>query len=160
MKINKNNVAKLSAGLGAVAGMRTTIAPAVVSHYLSRNPKKALAKSRLGFIQSPTASMVTKLLTAAEVVADKMPAAPNRIIFAQTLPRVLSGAFVGAVIYKAGKQSAAEGVLIGGVSALAATYASFYLRKLLGKVPLMKDPLLGAVEDVMAVRSASSLMTS
>ncbi|AHM58856.1 hypothetical protein D770_02945 [Flammeovirgaceae bacterium 311] len=160
MKINKNNVARLSAGLGAVAGMRTTIAPAVLSHYLSHNPKKSLAKSKLGFMQSSTAAVVTKILTAAEIVADKLPAAPNRIIFSQTLPRVLSGAFVGAVVYKAGKQSSVEGILIGGASALAATYASFYIRKLLGKIPLVKDPLLGVIEDVVAVRSASSMMKS
>lgn len=158
MKITKDNVATLSAGLGAVAGMRTTIAPAVLSHFLSKNPKKALRKSNLSFMQSPTAAIITKVLSAAEITADKMPGAPNRTIFAQTLPRVLSGALVGAVLFQASKQNIVNGILIGGASALASTYASFYLRKLLNKVPYLKDPVLGAAEDVLAVRSGMSLM--
>lgn len=157
MKFTKDNVVQLSAGLGAVAGMRASIAPAIASHYLSKNPKKALAKSNLSFMQSPTTAAVTKVLGGAEFVADKMPGAPNRIAFAQILPRVLSGALVGAAIYQAGKKDATEGMLIGGVSALAATFVSFYARKLLGKIPYLKDPVLGAVEDVLAVRSGTSL---
>lgn len=160
MKITKNNVARLSAGLGAVAGMRATIAPAIVSHFLSNNPKKALRKSKLAFMQSPAAGIITKVLSAAEITADKLPAAPDRIAFPQILPRVLSGALVGAVLFQAGKSNIINGIMIGGASALAATFASFYLRKNLAKIPYVKDPLLGAVEDVLAVRSGASLMNA
>ncbi len=158
MKITKNNVVKLSAGLGAVAGMRAAIAPAIVSHYLSNNPRKAVAKSNLAFIQSPTAGVVTKVLGAAELTADKLPAAPNRIAFAQTLPRVLSGAFVGAVLSQAAKTNIITGMLVGGASALATTYVSFFLRKMLSNIPYVKDPILGAVEDYVAISSGAALM--
>lgn len=158
MKITKNNVTKLAAGLGAVAGMRTTIAPAVVSHFLSNNPKKALGKSKLSFMQSSAASIITKVLSLAEITGDKLPAAPDRIVLQQTLPRVLSGAFVGAVLFQATKGSLAKGMLIGGASAFASTYVSFYIRKYLGNIPYLKDPILGAVEDVVAVRSGMSLL--
>ena len=158
MKITKDNAVKLSAGLGAIAGMRTTIAPAVVSHYLSKNPKSALAKSKLAFMQSPTAAVVTKALSLAEMTTDKLPGTSDRIILPQTLPRVLSGALVGAVIFQASKQKITNGILIGGAAALVATFASFYIRKYLSKVPYVKDPLLGAAEDYVAVSSGASLM--
>jgi uncharacterized membrane protein len=86
MKITKNNVTTLSAGLGAIAGMRASLAPAIVSHYLNKRPKSALKKSKLSFIQTPAAGIVTKVLGAAEITADKLPAAPDRIILMQTLP--------------------------------------------------------------------------
>lgn len=158
MKITKDNVAKISAGLGAVAGMRVTLAPAIVSHFLSNSPNRALKKSKLAFMQSPAAGIITKVLGAAEITADKLPAAPDRISLPQLLPRVLSGALVGAVLFQAGKSSLVNGILIGGASALAASFASFYMRKSLSKLPYVKDPLLGAIEDVLAVRSGASLM--
>lgn len=74
------------------------------------------------------------------------------------MAKVLSGAFVGAVLFQTVKQSLAKGILIEGASALAATYVSFYARMYLTKVPYLKDPMVGAVEDVVAGRSGLSLM--
>lgn len=153
-----NKTEKLIAGLGAVAGMRTNIAPAALSHVLSKNPSKKLEHSKLSFIQSPTVSKLTKFLSLLEMGADKMPGTPARITTQQAMARVISGAFVGATVYKANKGSLLKGLLIGGTAALASTYAMYYLRKSLTNIPYIKDPMLGALEDLLSVKLAMSLV--
>ncbi|WP_201766060.1 DUF4126 family protein [Nafulsella turpanensis] len=154
----KENAFKQAAGLGVVAGMRASVAPSVASHYLSRHKNKALSRSKLSFIQSPVTSALTKLLNAAELAGDKMPGTPNRIKTSQALARLASGALVGAVIYRSHRQSLLKGIFVGGASALASTYATFYLRQYLDKVPFIKDPVMGAIEDLIAVSSGVSVM--
>lgn len=156
--VSKSNAFKQAAGLGMVAGMRASVAPSVASHYLSRHKSKALSHSRLKFIQAPLTSAVTKLLNAAELAGDKMPGTPNRIKTSQIMARVASGALVGAVVYRTHRKGLAKGIMVGAASALASTYATFYLRQYLDRIPYIKDPLMGAVEDLVAISSGASVM--
>lgn len=160
MKNSYKHALKQAIGLGAVAGLRATIAPAVASNYLSKHPNTALAASKLKFVQSPVTSIVTKVLSAAEISGDKLPNAPNRIILPQIAARVASGALVGATIFVANRESLLKGALIGGASALAATFGSFYARKYLDKIPHVKDAVVGAVEDTLAIGSGVKLINS
>lgn len=153
-----NTTTKKAIGLGAMAGMRASIAPAVAIHYLSRKPNSALAHSKLSFVQSPVAAVVTKLLSAAEITTDKLPSTSNRITLSQTLPRVAMGAFLGAVIFQANKGKIQEGMVVGGASALVATFTSFFVRKALSKIPYVKDAVLGALEDAVVIKNTASLM--
>lgn len=145
-------------GLGAIAGMRATMAPAVASHYLSNHPNPALSHSSLKFIQSPVTAVITKLLSAAEITGDKIPGTPNRIVLPRLAARVISGAFVGATIFKANRQSIVQGMVLGGASALAATFASFYIRKYIDKLPHVKDQVTGAFEDALAIGSGIAIL--
>jgi uncharacterized membrane protein len=145
-------------GLGAVAGMRATMAPAVASHYLSNHPNPALSRSSLRFIQLPVTAVITKLLSVAEITGDKIPGAPDRISLPQLLARVASGAFVGATIFKANRQNVINGILLGGASALAVTFASFYLRKYADKLSFVKEPITGVIEDAVALGTGISII--
>lgn len=145
-------------GLGIISGMRTTFAPAITSHYLSKESNTELSKSQLGFIQSPVAANVTKLLSAGEIIGDKLPNTPNRIVAPQVIARVVSGAFAGAVISTANRNSITKGVLIGGVTALAATFGTYYLRKFISESTFIKEPVTGVLEDVLAIGSGVLLM--
>lgn len=138
--------------------MRATIAPAVASHYLSNHPNPALSRTALRFIQMPVTAIITKLLAAAEITGDKIPNGPDRIALPQVLARVASGAFVGATIFKANRQSVIDGILIGGASALAITYGSFYVRKYADKLPFVKEPFSGIVEDAVALGTGISIL--
>ena len=159
MTQSSNKTILQTLGLGAVAGMRATMAPAVASHYLSNHPNPALSRSALKFMQLPLTALVTKLLSVAEITGDKLPDSPDRIVLPQVMARVASGAFVGATIFKANQQSFLKGMLLGGVSALAATYATFYLRKYIDTLPHIKDGAVGAVEDVLAIGSGLSIIS-
>lgn len=145
-------------GLGAVAGLRASLAAAVTSHYLSNHPNPAISRSMFRFIQLPVTAVITKLVSAVEITGDKIPGAPDRIVPAQVLARVVSGAFVGATIFKANRQSIIQGAALGGISALAVTFGSFFLRKYIDELPYALDPVTGVVEDAIAIGSGLTLI--
>lgn len=158
MKNATKTAIKQAIGLGAVAGLRATVAPAVTSHFLSKHPSYAVSSSKLSFIQSPVTAMITKFLSAAEISGDKLPNGPDRIVLPQIAARVASGALVGATVFTANRQSAVKGMLIGGASALAATFVSFYARKYLDKIPHVQDIFVAVAEDALAVGSGVTLI--
>jgi uncharacterized membrane protein len=145
-------------GLGAVAGMRATVAPAAISYFLSKHPSRALGRSKLSFLQSPVTAIVTRVLSGAEILGDKNPKGPNRIVFPQVAARVASGALAGAGLFRANKAGIAKGLVLGGASALAVTFASFYLRKYVDKKLHAKDSIVGIVEDLISIGSGWAIM--
>lgn len=144
-------------GLGTLAGMRTLSAPVIATHILSNNPSKRLQKSPLRFMQSTTVAAVLKVLSVTELIADKLPSTPNRIEPAGVAGRCLSGALAGASIYKAVGGKSLTGALIGGATAIAATYGSYYLRKNVVKANHIADPLIGAAEDALVIGAGFGL---
>jgi uncharacterized membrane protein len=156
---NRTKVTLQALGLGAVAGMRASLAAAVTSHYLSNHPNPAISRSMFRFIQLPVTAVVTKIASAVELTGDKIPGAPDRIVPAQVMARILSGAFVGATIFKANRQSILQGAVLGGVSALAVTYGSFFLRKYIDELPYSLDPVTGVFEDAIAIGSGLSIIS-
>ena len=156
----KNNTSVVQIiGLGIISGMRATFAPALTAHFFSKKPNAALAKSKLGFIQSPAAAIVTKLLSAGEIVGDKLPNTPNRIVPPQVIARVASGAFAGAVFSTANKENIVKGIFIGGATALAATFATYYGRKYVSKTTFINEPLTGACEDAFAIETGILILS-
>jgi uncharacterized membrane protein len=144
--------------LGFVSGMRSTFAAAILTHYLSETQAKSLKKSRLSFMGSPIAASVTKLFAGGEVIADKLPSTPSRIKFPGILFRVASGAFAGAVIATNKKESLAKGLLLGSAGAIAGSYACYYLRKYISKIPHVKDAYVGTAEDIAAIGIGMAVM--
>ncbi|MDN3583298.1 DUF4126 family protein [Mucilaginibacter flavus] len=144
-------------GLGALAGMRSASAPAIASHILSHHQSKQLDDSPLEFMQSKNVALALKVLAVGELIGDKLPSAPDRIKKRSVGFRMLSGALAGASVYKAIGGKAAMGALIGGASALASTFGSFYLRKGVVKTTRIMDPLVGAIEDALVIGSSVEL---
>lgn len=145
-------------GLGILAGMRATSAPAITSHILSHHQSKNLSNSPLGFIQSDKVAAVLKVLAIGEFVGDKLPNAADRIIIPSVITRSLSGALSGASIYKSGGKNAYTGALIGTAAAFASTFGSYFLRKVIVKKSHIADPFIGALEDSIVIGAALTLI--
>ena len=62
-------------GFAALAGMRSMSAPALLSHYFSRQPPVAWQARALRFLQKPGTARLLKALAAGELVMDKLPSA-------------------------------------------------------------------------------------
>ena len=144
-------------GIGTLAGMRTSSAPAIASQILSHHHSKRLERSPLNFMQSKAVANVLTILSVGEVVVDKLPATPNRTKPAGLIFRGLSGALAGASIYKASGNNVLAGTLIGAVSAVASTYISFLLRKSIVKNTSVIDPIIGALEDALVIGAGVGL---
>ncbi len=101
---------------------------------------------------SPRAS--TKLLAAAELIADKVPSAPNRVAPALTLGRITAGALVGAAVAGRTGGNRGESAVIGGLIAFASTHATYRLRRALSdRLPAVAAAL---IEDAIVISAAAA----
>jgi uncharacterized membrane protein len=120
--------------LGAITGMRSMAGPA------------ALARRYGGFWQP-----LISVMAAAEMIADKTPAAPDRI---DTLPlagRAAIGALVGGFIAHEEGGSVLFGGLLGASTAVIAAHLAYRLRK---QLPL-PGAVSGMIEDAVVMGIAS-----
>jgi len=144
-------------GLGAVAGFRSMAAPALLSANLVKFHPRGLAGSPLRYLQKPLVARGLQLLAGGELVGDKLPQAPNRIAPPVLLGRLLSGALVGAALYKANHDKALNGALLGSAVAGVATFGSFWLRQKATKSSGLSSALVGGLEDVVVFTSGLAL---
>ena len=137
--------------MGTVAGMRAIVAPALLSHFLVKSPAGELNFSKLHYLQLPKVALGLKLAAGAELVGDKLPNTPDRIIAPQLSFRILSGAVAGATLASANKQSTITGAFIGGAAAAASSYLFWFLRKKLVSSTGLPDAGIAVLEDALAV---------
>ncbi|WP_210488853.1 DUF4126 family protein [Rufibacter aurantiacus] len=144
--------------MGAIAGMRAMTAPAILANHLSDSPSLSLAGSKLNYLQKSGVATGMQILAVAEMFGDKFPQVPKRIVPIELLPRVFSGALVGATIAELNGESRVTGGLLGIVGAVASSYAFYFLRKKLGKATKLPDAALALAEDALAVKLGTSIL--
>jgi len=141
--------------MGAVAGMRAmtplaTVANAACNGTLPRgNGAPRLLSNRF-------ASMGAKALAAGELAGDKLDDAPDRIVPAGMLARIVSGAIVGAAL--APREQRGLAAVLGAGAAVGTAYLTFNLR-----VRAMRrygQKTTGAVEDAITLGSATLIARS
>lgn len=141
--------------MGAVAGMRAmtplaTITNAACNGTLPRNNgAPPLMSNRL-------ASTGAKLLAAGELAGDKMDDAPDRIVPAGMLARVITGAIVGMAL--APREQRPLAAVLGAGAAVGMAYVTFNLR--VRAMRRFGQKATGAVEDAIAVGSATLIARS
>src|SRR5690554_4876166 len=111
--------------LGALSGIRSAAAPAIVSEVRHRRDRGLITEVQLPRGLRPLLS----LLAAGELVADKLSITPARIHPASLVVRAMSGALVGSVFARKGEARIGPAAA-GASAALAATFASYGLRRL------------------------------
>jgi uncharacterized membrane protein len=148
-------------GFAALAGSRATSGPAFLSQFLSQQAlAPGLANSPLRFLAKPGVATALKFLIGGEVVGDKLPNTPDRIVPQQLATRAASGALVGATLYKSKGGSLVSGALVGALGAVAATYLTFYLRKTISEKTNTDTGLIGAGEDALVLGLGAALAKS
>jgi uncharacterized membrane protein len=136
------------AGLSALAGMRSMSGPALLSLDRRLVSRDSLAAQ---VFKSPYVTLGINALAIGEMFADKLPFLPKRTSFPSLCARALSGAVIGASLYAAEELSPTEGALLGGASAVAATYVSYHIRRTLTKTFHVPDFLVALAEDSLIV---------
>ncbi|RYY24631.1 MAG: DUF4126 family protein [Sphingobacteriaceae bacterium] len=145
-------------GLAIIAGMRTMAPLSALSGYLSQAPLPLLQGFPFGLLQKKYVALGLKALTLAEMAGDKKADTPARIIKQGLISRAVSGAVVGAVIYKSRNGSAIGGAILGATVATAATFGTYLLRKKIVAGSNVNDPTVGAIEDMIALQGASFIL--
>ncbi len=128
------NIYARTFGIGAAAGFRSLTAPAAT----------------LGAADSHWTG-AARLAAAGELLVDKLPIAPPRLMPAALGMRVLSGALCGHALAKRAEASQALGVVTGGLGALAASYGGYYARQYVTVHKGAPDWAIALVEDALAI---------
>ena len=151
------NAYKKAFFVGIIAGMRSMSAPALMSDHFSKEHSREFEDSTLSFLASPTSAAVFKTLAVGEMAADKTPFVPDRIAAPSLAFRAVSGLVCGAAICSAERERADIGAAVGGASAVASTFAFYYLRREIGSRLGLPDPILGVSEDALVVALSSAV---
>ena len=138
---------------GAVAGMRSMTAPAVVSYKMKRIAKAEGLSHPTGFGGTRVGTALA-LAAIGELVADKLPKTPNRTDPPALIARGISGAFAGAALSGSGRNEKIKGAVLGGIAAIGAAYGMYYLRAWLVKRTGVPDAVVAIGEDAIALTLA------
>lgn len=137
-----------AAVMGAVAGLRSMSAPAIVSQF-ARSGLLPIGASSVGFLNRPATIRTTAILAAGELIADKLPFMPKRTKAPSVVARGISGGLSGAAICLSKRRSVLAGALIGAAAAVGATYGAYQLRRRAGQKFHLPDPVVAIVEDAI-----------
>lgn len=135
--------------IGLVAGTRAMTPFAAVSDaaHQGRLPLDNGAPRWLG---SPVVAVGTKMLAAGELWGDKLHSAPDRIVLAGLLARLVTGGIAGAAL--APRRQALAGAALGATGAIVAAYVTFNLR--MRALRRYGQTRTGLVEDALTVGAA------
>ena len=136
--------------LGAVAGVRSMSAPALLSRAASRGDIEGIEGTSFAFLASSRAARILTILAVGEALADKLPFSPDRISTPGLIGRMASGGLVGAALFAAAERRAVIGAGLGLLAAAAASYPSYYLRVKAQEKFGVPNWALGLVEDALA----------
>jgi len=136
--------------LGAVSGMRSMMAPAVIA-WAARRSGLDLESTPFSAFKGPGIGRTAAALVIGEMVADKTPFVPNRTNSTALLTRAVSGGAAGAAVFKARRASIIVGALVGATAAVGAAYATYYLRKKAARYFDVSDRVVALVEDGIAL---------
>lgn len=158
MKKQRGNEVTQAVVLGAVAGLRSMLAPALYSHVAEQNGHTRHQSRLMDWMASPLTMRAFQFLSAGELFADKLPNIPSRIAPGPLVGRALSGALVGGAVYNSAKKPIVTGILIGGVAAIAGAYAGYHLRRLTKETLHLPDTVVALAEDALALKAGLSVL--
>ncbi|WP_257462057.1 DUF4126 family protein [Archangium lipolyticum] len=148
-----------AAGLGAVAGMRTFSAPAILSILFTR--EGGAVQDRLGkALSSKAGGRTLSVLALGELVGDKLPNIPVRTAPPALAGRILSGALVGAALARRDKQPLLGPVLLGAAAAVASSYAFSALRRFATHRLHIPNVVAGLLEDALVAMAGTRLLAA
>jgi uncharacterized membrane protein len=136
--------------LGAVAGLRTMTAPAVVcwgAHF----GWLSLSHSPLSFLASNISLGIFTLLAIGELIGDKLPKTPSRLSTFPLIARVVFGAIAGAALVITAGASHAIGLAAGAIGALAGAFTGYHVRRALTTGAGLPDLPIALLEDLVAI---------
>ena len=151
-----SNLLLAALALGVVTGMRSMLAPAMTGRALAARDDLDDADQPAPMLASRGAQRFFVPMSAAEMLGDKMPFAPDRTIAPSMLVRALSGGVTAAALAGARREPVWLPALIGASAALIASEIGLGLRKRYGSSSGLANAALGFVEDGLALTLANA----
>lgn len=143
--------------LGALAGLRTTAAPAVLAFEGAREGAPPGGPWYQRWAASPFAPAAVSLLMLGELTADKLPFVGSRLAPLPLIGRLASGAFSAASLAKRWNRPAAGPAAAAAIGALAGAFVGHGLRARLASRLRLSSAALGFAEDFVVLAGAGLL---
>jgi uncharacterized membrane protein len=137
--------------LGVVAGLRSMLAPAIVS-WFARNGALAVANTPLAFMGYRFTPIILTVFAVGELIADKLPRTPSRKAPPGFVARIVTGALSGATVGAAGHALVA-GLILGVIGAVAGTFGGAAARAKLAAA-FGRDLPAALLEDIVGIAIA------
>lgn len=137
--------------VGVVAGLRSMMAPAVVSWFAHLN-RISVGSTYVALMNYRITAVVFSILAVAELVADKLPKTPSRKQPPSFVIRILSGSLVGATVGASGDKLLI-GLCLGAVGAVVGTLGGAAVRGKLASA-FGRDLPAAILEDIAALAIA------
>jgi uncharacterized membrane protein len=139
--------------MGLVGGQRAMTPLAAISMVAAfgRLPANCGAPR---IIAHPGVAAVASLLAVSEMIGDKQPTAPNRIVMIGLTARFLTSAIAGASL--ASRRQRWLGAAIGGSTAVVASYPGWRAR--MAAIPDYGQTPTGLVEDALVILGAAGVL--
>jgi uncharacterized membrane protein len=158
--MRKRDTRKLLAtaiGIGAVAGLRSMTAPAVVIWATEQNWIQVPSR-RLKFLKSKRTAAIVSALAVGELVMDKLPSTPNRTKPLGLAARAVSGGLSAAVVCASSRKLVVPGAALGALAAIGGAFAGYTIRKQLDEKLALSDKVVAVAEDALASASGVLLL--
>jgi uncharacterized membrane protein len=137
--------------VGLVAGLRSMLAPAVVS-WAARLNLLNVGETYVALMSYRVTALVFTILAAGELIADKLPKTPSRKQPPSFVIRILSGSLVGATVGAAGGKLLI-GLCLGAIGAVVGTLGGAAARAKLASA-FGRDWPAAILEDIAALAIA------
>ena len=134
--------------LGIVAGLRSMLAPALVS-WFARSGALPVAGTPLAFMGYRFTPLILSVLALGEFIVDTLPTTPSRKAPPGFIARIVTGSLSGATIGTAG-HSLVLGLILGLIGAIAGTYGGAAVRSRLASA-FGRDLPAALLEDLVGI---------
>jgi len=151
-----DTVLMTAAALGAVAGLRSMSAPALLSHEMAEEDDRP-ANSIERLLSSDVTARVLALMAGGEMLADKTAMVGNRTSPIPLIGRALMGSLTAAAFAANRRNAILLPAAVGAVAAVAATYAAYHIRRIASERLDIPDRLVGLVEDAIVVGASRGI---
>lgn len=148
--MNSTTLYALTLGIGVIAGLRSMTAPAAVV-WAAHLKWFDLQGTRLAFLGSSATVAIVTLLAIGELIADKLPATPNRTSAVPLIGRIVTGGLCGAAICAAGGGTLALGAVTGAVGGVIGAFGGYSVRHWLVQSAKLPDRVVAVAEDLIAI---------
>lgn len=148
--MNTSSVLTLAFAIGAIAGLRSMSAPAVVS-WAAHWRWLDLQRSYLAFLGSTAAAYILAAAAIVELVLDKLPKTPSRKEPVGLTARIVLGGLSGAALCASANQSVTLGAVLGGLGGVIGGFAGYEVRTRLVKALKVPDLVVALLEDAVAI---------
>lgn len=153
---NDTTTLLLAAGLGAISGIRSLSAVALLSLNEDSNGR---ASGRLtSLLRSKPAGAITSALAAGEMAADKAADLPPRTDLSSLIGRAGFGALAGAIVAESRSGNLATAALVGAVSAIGSAHLFYYMRNFVTERSAIPDWAVGLAEDLLVLRGGKRIV--